>query len=249
MKLRNGFVSNSSSSSFILIAKDDNLKTGFYRKKDRDCERFLHIDLDKAAGYNRGYIKEIKSVKDKLTYICAMYLCNYYNVTDENLFEVEKAFKKIKSACKKYGYEVWISNPKLGWNMSNKKWNEQTKDFDDAEPFIEYYFNIGTECCYYPDIKKMVDDDDTTRLEHFLFNPHSFGILGGDEYKKTYVLAHKARQRVDKLGYEYERLADYPDVHYKKGDPIPWSSRNEVFEEDYDNEWGDYDPADWEDDR
>ena len=42
-------------------------------------------------------------------------------------------------------------------------------------------------------------------------------------------------------------LADYPDEHYKKGEPIPWSSDNEVFEEDYDREWGQYLPKDEDD--
>ena len=98
------------------------------------------------------------------------------------------------------------------------------------------YIDINNECEYASDVVEIVENEDATELESYLFNPHSFCVLGGDEYSETRRLAHKMRKFVDKEGYEYRKFGDIMEDH-EIGDPYPWDETGSYTKAYH---WGDY---------
>ena len=106
----------------------------------------------------------------------------------------------------------------------------------DQGPEVVNYIDINNECEYASDVAEIVENEDTTELESYLFNPHSFCVLGGDEYSETFRLAHKMRKFVDKEGYEYRKFGDIIEDH-EIGDPYPWDEAGSYTQAYH---WGDY---------
>ena len=238
MKFRNGFVSNSSSASFILIAKTsvpNSKKYGQTFTRESSRNKTVHndweyIDVEDIPGeisYCRGDIMRINSIPDKIRYIMALYARWYENDPDY--------FRKVLTLKSK------IFNLGLGhWyyiHMPIVPLYAHWEPFDSTEPNYETheirtYVKVSTECSYSGEIVEMCEDEDTTRLDSFIFNPQSFGILGGDEYEETYRLR---AQCVPELTYDYERIADDPD--YKKGDLWYTTSDGEKVYYNHDSSW------------
>lgn len=234
MKFRNGFVSNSSSASFILIAKTSvpNSKNfGLtYQRGKRIYNDWEYINIPDFAGeinYCRSDIMRIDSISDKIRYIMALY-ARWYE-TDPDYFRKVLTFKsKIFNLGLGHWYYIHIPIVPL---YAHWEW------FDDTEPDyethkIETYVEVSTECSYSKKIVDMCEDEDTTRLDSFIFNPQSFGILGGDEYEETYRLRAKC---APELTYDYERIADDPS--YKKGDLWYINTKGEEVHYDHDYSW------------
>ena len=75
MKIRNGFVSNSSSASFIIISKE-NLDAAPLMHANED-DSWLEVEADDKTCYNRGNNCRLDTLCDKLKYLTILYACHY----------------------------------------------------------------------------------------------------------------------------------------------------------------------------
>ena len=227
MKIRNGFVSNSSSSSFVLIGNTPSQDSKQYGKTftrtstsasknstvHNDYE-ILHIeDYEGETSYCRSNIMWVSSITGKIRYIMAIYARYYEN--DPNYFQkVLDARNKIFKLGIKHWYSIVIPIPPL-FARYERDWDEENRKILDTK-HIETYVNIYTECCYAKDIVKMIEDEDTSLLDRFIFSSNSFCVLGGDEYDETYKLQRKAVEVLNVLrnenpDFSYKMFADYED--------------------------------------
>ena len=215
MKIRNGFVSNSSSASFVIISKED-LDTApiLHADKDDDC---LYINADDNTCYNRGDNCRLNSLCDKIKYITILYAYHYQR-DPKYFFRMDALCKKLKKICKGYGYFLYLQTPSLRGSVRSNKYDMETHTYKKCEPSVETYIESSTECTYVSEVVELIEAEDTTELESFLFNPHSFCILGGDEYYENAVLAYQARQEID---YPYKRISD-DGGDFEADDPCPW---------------------------
>lgn len=241
VKIRNGFVSNSSSSSFILIAKtpvpnSKNYGKTFTRESSRHKtvhNDWEYIDVEDMSGeisYCRGDIMRINSISDKIRYIMALY-ARWYE-SDPDYFRKILIFKrKIFDLGISHWYYIHIPTIPL---YAHWAWAED-KNIDYNTHKIETSVKVYTECSYSKQIVDLCEDKDTSRLDSFIFNPQSFGILGGDEYVETYKLR---KECLPELTYEYEMITDYPN--HKKGElayvdsngfPVYWEREYDWKEE------------------
>lgn len=216
MKIRNGFVSNSSSSSFVLIANtpaQDSPKYGatFTRTSrnnstvHNDYEILRVEDYEGEISYCRSNIMWVSSIKGKIRYIMALYSRFYEN--DPDYFKkVLDARDKIHKLGLKHWYSIEIPIVPL-FARYESDWDKENHKFLDTK-HIETYVNVYTECDYSKQIVDMIEDDDTSLLDRFIFSNDSFCILGGDEYDETYKLQRKA------VGYLNKRREEVPDFSY-----------------------------------
>lgn len=217
MKVRNGFVSNSSSSSFVLIANtpaQDSPKYGVtFTRKSRnnstthpDYEMIYIEPYEGITSYCRGDVMWVSSIEGKVRYIMALYAKYYEN--DPNYFQkVLEAKEKIYRLGITHWYSIVIPISPL-YARYEWDWDKENKEFLDTK-HIETYVRVFTECIYSKDIVGMIDDEDTSLLDRFIFSNDSFCILGGDEYDETYELQRKA------VDYLNKRREEVPDFSYK----------------------------------
>lgn len=216
MKIRNGFVSNSSSASFILIANtnpQDSKKFGQTFTRTSLNHSTVHNDYEilqvepftEETSYCRRDIKYLNSITDKVKYVLALYAL-YYESDPDYFKKVLDAKNKIFNLGRKHWYSLGIPIPPL-FARYESDWDSENRCFLDTKS-IETYVNVFTECEYSDKIVKMVEDDDTTLLDSFLFNSDSFAVLGGDEYDETYELQRKAVEFLN------ERRKENPDFSY-----------------------------------
>ena len=223
MKIRNGFVSNSSSSSFVVISKEplDVIKPA---GKDAPDGGYIRVTTA-GASYGKYNISICKALEDKLRHFVALYAI-YYQRSKDYFLKLDLLKHKIWSLGEKYGYRIVVECPplsgyipwfKLPWhNRPPLSGNVSQQEPPEAVTFV----NIENECDYLEEVVKIIENEDTTELESYLFNPHSFCVLGGYEYPKTLRLTHKMRKFVDKEGYEYRKFGDIIEDH-EVGDLIP----------------------------
>lgn len=259
MKIRNGFISNSSSSSFVLIANTKPQDSQYYGRtwthkttgKVNDDYEILHVNaFGEEENYCRGDIIWVRSIVGKIKYLMAMYA--YYYQHSKNYFEKVLTLRsKIFNLGIKHWYAIGIPIPPLLARFDyDYDFETRTKKKDTKK--IETYINIFTECTYIKDLVKMIEDEDTTRLDSFIFNKDSFAVLGGDEYSETAELSRRAVNylneiRKDNPGFSYIRFADYEDheageVFYvdKDGTEHKWDYTSHWEEDCFPSEDGQY---------
>ena len=213
MKIRCGFVSNSSSSSFVVISKEP---LSVIEHADKDAPDGGYISVTTAgASYLRNNISVCRTLEDKLRYFTALYAI-YYEEDKDYFIKMHRFQSKIETLGEKYGYKITVKCPPLSGCVRDLAWDSQ------GDPEVVTYVDIPCQCTQLceQDVVDIIENKDTTELESYLFNPHSFCVLGGYEYPKTLRLAHKMRRFVDKEGYEYRKFGDIVEDH-EVGDPIP----------------------------
>lgn len=260
MKVRSGFVSNSSSSSFVVISKED-------ISPDADCvtpprlveDTYRIVEIPEGTSYCREDIKLLNTLDDKLKFLVAMYAYAYQH-EEAKIYSTRMLACQYKLAgiCSRYGFYMAIHTPPLRGDVgsillddyyrdckrnkdthSSSNINEIIKTVvDSPQTSFSTYINVSTECHFISEMVDLVENENTTKLESYLFNPHSFCVIGGDEYLETSRIAYKMKQYVKKEGYEYLKFGDDAADH-EIGDPCSWSESG-VY--DYAYHWGEYKP-------
>ena len=224
MKIRSGFVSNSSSSSFVVISKEP---LSVIKPADESTPDGGYIRVaTTGASYSKNNISVCRTLENKLRHFTALYAIHYEE--DKNYFIKMNRFQsKIEALGEKYGYKITVECPPLSGCVRDLAWDSQ------GDPEVVTYVDIPCQCTrlYEQDVVDIIENKDTTELESYLFNPHSFCLLGGSEYLETRRLIREMRKFVDKEGYEYRKFGDIPRDH-EIGDPLPderWGTYKDSF--------------------
>jgi len=172
MKIRNGFVSNSSSSSFIINVKGKITEWGLDNYLIKDDEDFYSISLPiKAGTYEFGWeVKRWKDVVSKLNYVVIQAFCS------KNDFENREIIKRAlqKRICELKGDDVYLD---VNWNYNAVRYDsgECWANIDHQSLWYEF---TEDECYGIPPVHDVFQS--VENMENFLFNSDAY-IQGGND--------------------------------------------------------------------
>ena len=92
MKIRKGFVSNSSSSSFVVISKEP-LSTIKRREENSRDSKYIFVDTA-GASYSRSDIALCRSLEDKIRHFAVLYAI-YYEEDKDYFVKMDRFQSKI----------------------------------------------------------------------------------------------------------------------------------------------------------
>lgn len=211
MKIREGFVSNSSSSSFLVISKtNENLKIG----NPAEEIEYHSVHIEGELSYCRSDIRLLETIEDKTEYIMAMYayILDELENHECKLDKMEPILEKLYSLKewiyeigRKYNMKVTASLPLYKFQREEEYYDFEKRKFIDCKPFYEIYPLVYTEAGYISELREMIENN-KEMLERFLFNPQSFAILGGDEYYDQLRPLEVSMRK--KVNYDYDFISD-----------------------------------------
>lgn len=249
MKIRRGFVSNSSSSSFIVVSKGNLPKPEVRTNEETGGVHYTYLDMDfyGEINYCRRDIQAITEVKDKIRFIKCIYaLEKMYSKEEEYTTEtlpeylecLHKAGERLLDVCRRYGYVLNNDWPPIHFVRSDEKYDWETHEYVSRPVTYRPALDVYTEIGMGQEIVRMVEDESTDELERFLFDPKSFAVVGGDEYPREMAAVEwPLRQGVD---YDYDFYTDNkPKKKWGTEEPDYYSNKS-IPELDIDEDrWND----------
>lgn len=217
MKIRQGFVSNSSSSSFIVVSKEKLPKPEVQMNKETGRAHYEYLDMDfyGEIDYCRSDIQAITEVKDKIRFVKCIYaLEKLYSKEEEYTTEtlpeyleyLYKAGKRLLDVCRRYGYVLNNDWPPIHFVRNDEKYDWEKHEYAPCPVTYRASLDVSTEIGVCKEIVHMMEAESTDELERFLFDPRSFAVVGGDEYpREMAVVEWPLRQKVD---YDYDFYSD-----------------------------------------